>query len=57
MSEKKMICPRCGFEMNHHAFKIDYEPDSASKIDPAFGGVLKETHTCPHCGDVEFRDA
>jgi predicted RNA-binding Zn-ribbon protein involved in translation (DUF1610 family) len=54
---KKMKCPGCGADMNHHAEKIDYtaslsEPDA---IDPQFGGVLEEVHTCPECGDVEVR--
>lgn len=54
---KKMKCPVCGAEMNHHAEKIDYtaslyEPDA---MDPQLGGVLEEVHTCPKCGDVEVR--
>jgi len=49
---KKMICPRCGAEMNRHAEKIDYaagrgEPDA---FDPELGGVVEEFHTCPGCG-------
>jgi hypothetical protein len=47
-----MICPQCGIEMNFHAEKVDYtaaltDPDS---IDPDFGGLLEEVHTCPGCG-------
>jgi ribosomal protein S27AE len=53
----KMICPDCGVEMNHHADKVDYtatifEPDA---VDPDFGGVLKEAHTCPKCGKTDTR--
>jgi len=48
MNKPKMICPVCGAEMNHHATKIDYSVDD---------GVVQEVHTCPHCGDVELRQA
>lgn len=52
----KMICPDCGAEMNHHAMKIDYGDDSAT-VDPVFGAVLKEVHTCAQCGRTELRAA
>ena len=60
MSEtKKMLCPNCGAEMNHHAMKIDYsistEGDGAA-IDPETGGRLVEAHTCPKCGQIALRD-
>jgi predicted RNA-binding Zn-ribbon protein involved in translation (DUF1610 family) len=48
MSKPKMICPVCGAEMNHHAMKIDYSVDDEAP---------QEVHTCPHCGDVELRQA
>ena len=51
----KMICPDCGAEMNHHAMKIDYSVDDPAPIDPAFGGVVQEVHTCPACGYVALR--
>ena len=51
-----MICPKCGTEMNHHADKIDYAAEN-EPIDTALGGVLKEIHTCPKCGDVEMQTA
>ena len=40
--------------MNCHAEKIDYtatlaEPES---VDPDLGGVVKEAHTCPECGQT-----
>ena len=58
MSEaNKMICPDCGAEMNHHATKIDYGIDDAALVDPVFGGLLKEAHTCPQCGRTELRTA
>ena len=57
MSKPKMTCPDCGAEMNHHAMKIDYGLDDPALIDEAFGGVVKEAHTCPECGRVEMRAA
>lgn len=51
----KMICPKCGSDMNHHAVKIDYGMDDAALIDKAFGGILEEVHTCPKCGTTELR--
>ncbi len=55
----KMICPRCGEEMNHHADKIDYGAalDNPGAESGGLGGVLQEIHTCPGCGDVEMRPA
>ena len=53
----KMICPHCGAEMNHHAMKIDYGSDDPAIVDPIFGGVLNEVHTCPECGNTELRNA
>jgi len=54
----KMICPECGAEMNHHATKIDYSAGlDEGKVDPFFGGVLQEAHTCPECGRIELRPA
>jgi predicted RNA-binding Zn-ribbon protein involved in translation (DUF1610 family) len=49
-----MICADCGVEMNHHAMKIDYAVDDQ---DGVFGGVVKEAHTCPECGNSELRRA
>lgn len=61
MTEKreKMSCPDCGVEMNHHADKIDYSEalDSGGEVDPAFGGVIEEAHTCPVCGRTHMRRA
>jgi len=57
MPNAKMICPDCGAEMNHHAMKIDYSLDDSTLIDPAFDGAVQEAHTCPQCGDTEFRSA
>ena len=47
-----MICPRCKIPMNHHAEKlIDPRDEEAwAAIDPRFGAVLEEVHTCPSCG-------
>jgi predicted RNA-binding Zn-ribbon protein involved in translation (DUF1610 family) len=52
-----MKCPACGGEMNRHAVKVA-EPRSmaeASRVDPVFGGVLIEAHTCPACGKNAWR--
>jgi hypothetical protein len=57
MSKPKMICPDCGAEMNQHAVKIDYGADDPKFIDAAFGGALKEAHTCPECVRSELRPA
>jgi len=57
MSKSKMICPKCGAEMNHHATKIDYGVDDQALVDVVFGGALKEAHTCPQCGRTELRAA
>jgi hypothetical protein len=48
---EKMICPRCGAEMNRHAEKIDYAADAGEPdaFDPELGGVVEEFHTCPGC--------
>ena len=50
----KLICPKCGAEMNHHAMKIDYSVDDAALIDPSFGGIVDEVHTCPN-GHIRLR--
>lgn len=58
MTQKpKLTCPACGADMNHHAMKVDYEVGDSERIDPAFGGVLKEAHYCPHCGQTELVQA
>jgi predicted RNA-binding Zn-ribbon protein involved in translation (DUF1610 family) len=61
MSEtKKMLCPDCGVEMNHHALKIDYTAstdDADELVDPETGGRLIEAHSCPQCGQTALRDA
>lgn len=52
-----MICHNCDVEMNYHALKIDYTAaiDDETAVDPAFGGVLQEAHTCPACGETQLR--
>jgi hypothetical protein len=44
---KKMFCPKCRAEMNHHAEKVVY----ASKgYDPIFEErVVEEVFACPNC--------
>ncbi len=58
-AKQKMICPECKMEMNHHAEKLVYPstPQEAKKVDPALGGMIEETHTCPGCGKAEARFA
>jgi predicted RNA-binding Zn-ribbon protein involved in translation (DUF1610 family) len=53
----KLICPKCGDEMNHHADKLVYpaSPEDAKKMNAALGGVIEQTHGCPGCGAVESR--
>ncbi len=54
----RLICPRCGGEMNRHAEKLDYSADpSGSSFDPVFGAALMEFHTCPGCKNVVERNA
>jgi ribosomal protein S27AE len=54
MTKKKMICPRCGAEMNHHAMKIDYSQPPDDSYAGAFEGLLEEVHSCPNCHLTEF---
>jgi ribosomal protein S27AE len=55
----RIICPKCGAEMNHHADKLVYPvtPRDVKKMDQALGGVIEEAHYCPGCGAVESRRA
>jgi ribosomal protein S27AE len=56
---EKMICPKCGVEMNFHAEKIDYDAGLAGQdaSDLDIGGVVEEFHTCPECGQTLMRPA
>jgi Zn-finger nucleic acid-binding protein len=56
MQKPKLICPVCGAEMNHHAFKIDYSSEDQNE-GVSFDGTVKEVHTCPHCEHIELRKA
>lgn len=51
----RINCPACGATMNHHAVKIEYDCDEP--INPDFGGMLKDVHTCTECGAVEMTAA
>jgi hypothetical protein len=57
MAKQKMICPKCGEEMNHHADKLvdPVSPEQARTVNPAMGGMIEEVHCCPSCGAVESR--
>ena len=49
----RVICPKCGAEMNCHAEKVDWSAaPEVTAPDEAFGGVLVEFHTCPGCRAV-----
>jgi hypothetical protein len=52
-----MICPDCGLAMNHHAAKLIHPTtiEEAAVVDPALGGMIEETHTCPGCGKAAAR--
>jgi ribosomal protein S27AE len=56
---ERMVCPRCGTPMNHHADKLVEASTrvDAADVEPELGGVIEETHACPKCGNVEFRRA
>jgi hypothetical protein len=47
----RLLCPRCGGQMNFHAEKIDPAAD-AGRDD-----VVEEFHTCPACKYVLQRAA
>ena len=53
----RIICPRCGAEMNHHAEKLNTAAtlDEPEEMDPDLEGVLEEIHTCPRCGTIVAR--
>jgi NMD protein affecting ribosome stability and mRNA decay len=54
---RKMICPKCGDEMNHHADKLvdPVTPEDRKHVNAALGGVIEETHCCPGCGALSSR--
>lgn len=56
---EKMICPRCGAEMNHHSDKMVYcnDPQEAVPCDSAVRGHIEEFHACPICGAGASRQA
>ena len=56
-SADKMICPRCGVEMNHHCDKLVYGSgqQEAGPGDAVEGGAVTEFHSCPECGDGASR--
>ena len=57
--KSKMICPKCGAEMNHHADKLvdPVKPEDLKHVNPMLSGVIEEMHYCPGCGAVESRRA
>ncbi len=59
MAKNKMVCPKCGDEINHHADKLIYaaELPEAAKVDISLGGLIEEHHNCPGCGAMVSRIA
>ena len=59
IQKTKMICPKCGGQMNHHADKLVYpvSAQEAEKMNATWGGMIEETHSCPACGAVASRRA
>jgi len=57
MAKQKIICPKCGDEMNHHADKLvnPVTAEEVKKMNAALGGMIEESHYCPGCGAVESR--
>lgn len=55
----KMICPKCGAEMNHHCDKLVHAADSerTARLDENPGGFMEEFHSCPNCGAAASRHA
>lgn len=55
--KSKMICPKCGEEMNHHADKLvePVRPEDMKDVNLELGGIVEETHCCPACGWGESR--
>jgi ribosomal protein S27AE len=53
----RMICPRCGAEMNHHSDKLIYQSGDSGRMDPTLGGTVEEFHSCPNCGASASRAA
>ena len=58
MTSNKMICPKCGAEMNHHGDKLVQAADSqTARQDENLGAFLEEFHACPKCGSAASRPA
>jgi hypothetical protein len=53
----KMICPKCGFEMNHHGEKLVVNELPTAPTDKNMDGYLTEFHSCPNCGASACRPA
>ncbi len=49
---EKMICPRCGAEMNRHALKEVWHVEEES-----CAAEMIELHCCPACGASSARRA
>ncbi len=50
----KILCPRCGVEMNHHADKLVEAAPLEGSVD-SYAEKLLELHACPLCGETVSR--
>jgi len=59
LQQRKVLCPKCGAEMNRHARKLrsPVSPQDAELVDDDLGGILMELNSCPECGASVARDA
>jgi len=59
MQTRRMMCPKCSTEMNHHADKLvdPVKADDQRYLYSVLGGIIEEMHYCPRCGAVESRRA
>ena len=50
-----MTCPKCGFQMNHQAEKLDYPVtgEETARMTPALDGVILIVFACPRCGWID----
>lgn len=57
LEAEKMLCPKCGSKMNHHADKLDTTAALAESdaINPDFGGIIQEIYTCANCKNIEVK--
>lgn len=54
---EKILCPKCGAQMNHHANKLNYTTalSELEAVGSDYRGILDAVHTCPNCRNVAVR--